>query len=151
MHYFLIMKNFFLIFISVLILTSCKVEPKEINFGFDTCHFCRMTIVDKPFAAEIVNSKGKLYVYDAIECMIKNDFTENLDASLYLVFDYQNTDQFINASTSYYVISKKIKSPMGENLAAFENYNKAEEFVKLNEGMLFNWEEINAYFKTDGK
>ena len=51
-------------------LAACTVAPVPINFGSDGCHFCKMTIVDKQHAAELVTSKGKAYKYDAIECMI---------------------------------------------------------------------------------
>lgn len=135
----------------MLLITACKVEPKEINFGDDVCHYCKMTIVDKPFAAEVVNSKGKAFMYDAIECMVNNNITEQLDAALFLVFDYTSYNQFIDAKQSYYVISDKIKSPMGENLAAFNDKSIAENFVKTNSGILLNWDELNTYFKQHEK
>ncbi len=143
------MKIVILIVFSTLLFTSCKIEPKEINFGLDACHFCKMTIVDKPFAAEIVSVKGKVYVYDAIECMIKNKEVENIDASLYLVYDYLTATAFMDATKSHYVISEQIKSPMSENLAAFQTKALAEEFIKNNGGTQFNWIEINTYFKKN--
>ncbi|MDO9262055.1 MAG: nitrous oxide reductase accessory protein NosL [Flavobacteriaceae bacterium] len=145
------MKNFIFLISTILLFVSCKIEPKEINFGLDVCHFCKMTIVDKPFASEIVSAKGKVYVYDAIECMIKNQEVENLDAALHLVYDYENTNDFMDATQSHYVISEQIKSPMGENLGAFQNRASAEKFVKNNGGMPFNWKEINAYFNKNEK
>ena len=65
------------IFISLLLLVfSCNVSPKPIDYGSDGCHFCKMTIVDKVHAAEIVTKKGKVYMFDATECMInfRKDF-----------------------------------------------------------------------------
>lgn len=131
----------------MVIFVSCEIEPKEINFGQDACYYCKMTIVDKPFASEIVNSKGKVYMYDAIECMIKNLKDEKLTAKMYLVYDFKNPNQFINAKESYYVISDKIKSPMGENLAAFNNKSSVQNFIENNGGKLYNWEEIKNHFK----
>ncbi|MDP3352313.1 MAG: nitrous oxide reductase accessory protein NosL [Flavobacteriaceae bacterium] len=143
------MKKIIIYILSIMLFISCKVEPKEINFGQDACHYCKMTIVDKPFASEIVNSKGKVYMYDAIECMIKNLENENLDAKMYLVYDFENTTQFINALESHFVISNKIKSPMGENLAAFKSKSSADKFLENNGGKLFNWNEINNHLKKD--
>ncbi len=140
------MKNFILIFSFSTLFISCKIEPKEINFGHDECYYCKMTIVDKPFASEVVNSKGKAFMYDAIECMIKNRGEENLDAAMYLVYDYQNSFGFIDATVAYYIISDKINSPMGENLAAFQTTESAEMFIKENGGKLLNWKDINTYF-----
>ncbi|MDP2088294.1 MAG: nitrous oxide reductase accessory protein NosL [Flavobacteriaceae bacterium] len=145
------MKKIILIVFSMVFFASCKIKPKEINFGQDACYFCKMTIVDKPFSSEIVNSKGKVYVYDAIECMIKSLEVENLDAKLYLVYDYENTTEFMDATKSHFIISDKIKSPMGENLAAFQSKATAEKFVKNNGGILLNWTEINARFKLNEK
>ena len=145
------MKKIIIIVFSILIFIGCKIEPKEINFGLDACHFCKMTIVDKPFASEIVSTKGKVYVYDAIECMIKNQKVENLEAALFLVYDYENATDFIDATQSHYVISEQIYSPMGENLGAFQTKASAEKFVKNNGGIQFNWAEINNYFKKNEK
>ncbi|MDH3381587.1 MAG: nitrous oxide reductase accessory protein NosL [Flavobacteriaceae bacterium] len=142
------MKKIIIYVISIVLFVSCKVEPKEINFGHDACHYCKMTIVDKPYASEIVNSKGKVYMYDAIECMLKNLEDENLDAKMYLVFDFKNPNQFINALEAYYVISDKIKSPMGENLAAFNSKSSSEKFIENNGGKLYNWDEIKNHFKS---
>ncbi|MBS3992735.1 MAG: nitrous oxide reductase accessory protein NosL [Bacteroidetes bacterium] len=145
------MRRFVILCCAMLFFSSCKVEPKEIDFGYDVCHFCKMTIVDKPFAAEVVNSKGKAFMYDAIECMVNNNLNEHIDASLFLVFDYTNYNEFINAKESYFVISETIKSPMGENLAAFKEKFSAEKFINVNKGKMFNWEELNAYFKKYAK
>lgn len=142
------MKKIIIYIISIVLFISCKVEPKEINLGQDACFYCKMTIVDKPFASEIVNSKGKVYMYDAIECMIKNLEDENLDAKIYLVYDFENPNQFINVSESYFVISNKIKSPMGENLAAFNSKSSAEKFIENNGGKLYNWTKIKDHFKS---
>ena len=49
------------IVVLLLIFTSCNVGPQAINYGSDGCHFCKMTIVDKVHAAEIVTKKGKVY------------------------------------------------------------------------------------------
>lgn len=142
------MKKLILIVFLSLNFIACKIEPKAIDFGLDACHFCKMTIIDKPFAAEIVTEKGKIYKYDAIECMIKNQEVEQIKAALLLVFDFENPTNFINATDSYYVVSAQINSPMGENLAAFLNKTAAEKFVKNNGGNHYNWTEISNYFKT---
>lgn len=139
------MRVYLLFFNLLFLMVSCKIEPKEINLGNDMCHFCKMTIIDKPFASEIVNSKGKAFMYDAIECLVQNLETEELDASMLLVYDYQNTKDFIDATTSYFVISEKIKSPMGKNLAAFKSKNEAIKFINKNTGNLYSWNELKVY------
>jgi copper chaperone NosL len=54
----------------VLLLLACNPESQPINYGADMCEFCRMSIVDQRFGSEIVTQKGKVYKFDAVECMI---------------------------------------------------------------------------------
>ena len=51
----------YLALVLLLIITGCNVSPKAIDYGNDGCHFCKMTIVDKLHAAEIVTKKSKIY------------------------------------------------------------------------------------------
>ena len=41
-------------------LTGCSTEPLPIRYGQDNCDFCKMTISDHRFGAEIVTKKGKI-------------------------------------------------------------------------------------------
>ena len=45
-------------------LSSCNIQPQPINYGEDACHFCKMNIIDKQHAAQIVTSKGKAFKFD---------------------------------------------------------------------------------------
>ena len=38
------------------LLTACSAEPEPIAYGSDACDFCRMNIVDKTHAAQLVTS-----------------------------------------------------------------------------------------------
>ena len=112
----------------LLIVFSCNVAPKPIDYGNDGCHFCKMTIVDKVHAAEIVTKKGKVYKFDAIECMVQ--FMDEFDTSeieLYLSNDYTSPEVLINATEATFLISENIPSPMGAYLSAFEERSAAEK------------------------
>lgn len=139
-------------FISIiLILTSfvsCKVEPKEINYGEDHCHFCDMTVVDKTHAAEYVTKKGKAYMFDAVECMVR-DLDRNSDEAnmaFLLVSDYEHPGDLVAAQEATYLISKKIKSPMGANLTAFGSLEVAKATHAELGGELYNWEQLKIEF-----
>ena len=109
-------------FALLLLFFNCNVSPKPIDYGSDGCHFCKMTIVDKVHAAEIVTQKGKVYKFDATECMV--NFNEEFDTSeiaLYLSNNYTEPEQLIDATKATFLISKNIPSPMGAFLSAFEN------------------------------
>ena len=131
----------------LLFLASCSVEPKPINYGEDDCSYCRMTIVDRLHAAEIVTDKGKVYKYDAIECMMNDakDFEEG-QISLYLCNHYKEPSKLINAQKGIFLISKKLPSPMGGYLTAFPDRESAEVGQQKYQGKLLSWDElVTAY------
>ncbi|WP_117883126.1 nitrous oxide reductase accessory protein NosL [Aureibaculum luteum] len=141
-------KLYFLLSLS-LILVSCSIEPSKIEYGKDACNFCKMTIVDKTHAAQIVTKKGKSFKYDAIECML-NDM-EDKDKSkleLFLVTDYLNPTTLIDANSATFLISPAIKSPMGANLSAFKNKEDVEKLVKTDVDKSYNWQELKALYQS---
>ena len=87
------------ILLMTVLFTSCEVGPEPIRYGEEGCQYCKMTIVDKQHASELVTTKGKVYKFDAIECMI-NFKSENpsKDFELELVNDYKNPGQLIDAT-----------------------------------------------------
>ena len=137
----------YLIIALLLMLVSCNVSPQAIDYGSDGCHFCKMTIVDKVHAAEIVTKKGKVYKFDATECMI--NFMNDFDASeieLYLSNNYTEPEQLIDAKRATFLISKNIPSPMGAYLSAFKNKADAEKMQSEKGGNLYSWEELLVHF-----
>lgn len=132
------------------IMVSCAVEPAEINYGKDACHFCRMTIVDRQHAAQLVTRKGKQFKYDAVECLL-NDLSERgLDRKgLYLVADYSDPGVLTDATNATFLISKEIKSPMGAFLSAFSSSLTAEEARDGHGGDLYTWDEILEKFEVN--
>lgn len=130
-----------------LLLLSCSVSPQEINYGSDQCSFCRMNIVDKTHASQVVTSKGKQYKYDAIECLIHHIQDEEIahtPLSYVLVANYNAPGTMIAAENAHFLISKNIPSPMGAYLSAFENKQEAQTAQQKNEGELFDWNTIKA-------
>jgi copper chaperone NosL len=102
-----------------------------------------MTIVDKVHAAEVVTNKGKVYKFDATECMI--NFIKEFDRSeiaLYLSNNYTIPEALIDATKATFLISENIPSPMGANLSAFKNFSDAEKFQSERGGDLYSWEEL---------
>ncbi len=139
-------KNFLKSFISTVILLvviSCKVEPETIEYGKDQCVFCKMNIVDKTHAAQYVTKKGKQFKFDAIECMV-NDLSDKSEdeMALFLVANYGNPGEMIDAKTATFLISLSIKSPMGANLSALSTSEKAKELQQKHTGEIYSWETL---------
>jgi copper chaperone NosL len=132
----------------LLLIFSCNVSPKAIDYGHDGCHFCKMTIVDKAHAAEIVTKKGKVYKFDATECML--NFLADFDTSeieLYLSSNYTEPEALIDATKAIFLISQNIPSPMGAFLSAFKSNDEAKKFQSEQGGTLYTWEELVIQLK----
>ncbi|QBA63218.1 nitrous oxide reductase accessory protein NosL [Muriicola soli] len=139
----------YLIVLSLVLLISCKPGPDPIQYGFDGCHYCSMTIVDKQHASEFVTQKGKVYKFDASECMI--NFTKDFDSSviaLYLVNDYNNPGVLVDATRATYLISENIPSPMGAYLTAFNSKEEANIARDINQGILLSWDELGQRLRN---
>jgi len=141
------LKHFYFVAL-LLVLTSCNVGPQAIDYGNDGCHFCKMTIVDKVHAAEIVTTKGKVYKFDASECMINfMDEFETSDIKLYLTNIYTEPEILIDATKATFLISKNVPSPMGAFLTAFKTKKDAKKVQTEKGGTLYTWNELLIHFK----
>ena len=130
------------------ILSSCDIKPHPINYGEDACHFCKMTIVDKQHAAQIVTQKGKAFKFDAVECMLNHlkDIDQS-EVALFLVTDYLEPGTLIDATKSHYIISENIPSPMGEFLSSVKSEEAVLQLQEDKEGSIYTWNEILEHFE----
>ena len=127
---------------------SCEVRPQPINYGNEACEYCQMTIVDNKHASQLVNTKGKAYNFDAIECMINySEENKETDFQLYLINDFENPGSLIDAKTATYLISLQISSPMGANLSGFASEEATKEAEYKYEGKLYTWVSITKKIK----
>ena len=114
-------------------LVSCgnkEVEPIKLNS--DQCSFCKMTISDGKFGAEVLTKKGRVYKFDDLLCL-KNYVNENSTFAMqsYFVHDYAKENVLIPAETAFYINGGQINSPMRGNLAAFSTELEATKFAEL--------------------
>lgn len=128
----------------LLFFTACEPKPANIEYGFDACHHCKMTIADNRFGSQLVTDKGKAYKFDAIECMAQYMEGVNESYAYVLVTDLPTPEKFIDAETAVFVQSKALPSPMGMNLSAYENESEANEVLQNVEGSLLTWEEVKG-------
>ena len=132
------------------LLISCSVEPEPLAYGKDACHACKMTLVDRKFGAEIVSTKGKVYKFDDINCMInffnQKEVVEENIANI-LVVDFSKPEKLIDARNALYVKSENIKSPMAGNVAAFETKTALDLLNKEWRGILLGWGELRTAYK----
>ncbi len=145
------MKKLLSILALILFLASCSTEPQQIDYGNENCDFCTMTISDDRFASELVLNTGKALKFCAIECMVRDiNRTENYtddDVNNFYVIDMTKPNTLVPASDVVFLVSEQIQSPMGANLGAFENAEKAKELQKEWDGVIYSWDELKTKFQ----
>ena len=134
-------RTFSLCLLLVLIISSCSMEPRPVNYGEEACQYCKMTIVDEQHAAQVVTDKGKIFSFDAIECMVYyvDDHAETEFAHL-VVCDFDNPGNWLKVEAASFLISPGLPSPMGADLNAFSSEARALEMQSSHEGQTFDWE-----------
>lgn len=142
-------KTLLALLITALLLGSCSPKSEKIAYGTDGCHFCTMTIVDKIHGAEIVTEKGKVFKFDAVECMINHlKGIDTMEVSLFLVNHYESPEALIDATAATYLISENLPSPMGAFLTAFEGQAEGKRVKAKEGGDLYTWNELLTKLNT---
>jgi len=143
------MKNKIILFLLIIVsFYSCTVEPAQITYGDDHCFFCDMTVVDKTHASQYTTKKGRSYSFDAVECLVRKLGQDNNEAEMAFVqvSDYANPGNLTAAASATYLVSNKIKSPMGANLSAFSEVETAKKAQSMHGGEIFTWQQIKEKF-----
>jgi copper chaperone NosL len=142
-------RNYFLLL--VIVACSCQVSERPIEYGSDECDYCKMMIMDQRYGSELVTEKGKVYTFDAAECLIEylqNNSEMTEAAKFLLVTPYTDPNHLTDARDATYLISKNMPSPMGAYLTTFRDRSTAEKFSSDKGGVLYTWEELYGNFKS---
>jgi len=126
-------------------LSSCNTNPQPIRIGQDNCEFCKMTISDNRFGAEIVTKKSKVYKFDDEHCIIAFLNSKKLSsqdiAGIYFT-DFCSPHNLVNAEHAHFLQSPALKSPMNGNIAAFNNEDSLEKVFTQFNGNKISWENL---------
>lgn len=140
--------NFMLIAgLLVLALASCSSGPQPIKLGAEPCAFCKMTISDNRFGAEIITKKGRIYKFDDTHCVlgfIKANTINNDDIQDTYLVNFEEPHNFVAAQKAFLLKNSELHSPMGGNVAAFEDKAKMDE-ANVNikgQGTVVTWDEM---------
>lgn len=132
------------------LLWNCSIAPKEINYGSDACHYCRMTVVDQQHASQLVTKTGKAFSFDAVECLVHylEDNPSIEEGGLLLVNHLDQPGVLIDATSATYLISPNLPSPMGAYLTAFSSNESAKKGAENYQGNLYSWDELIQELKN---
>lgn len=109
--------------VAVLLLhSSCSIGPVPIKVGKDNCDFCRMSVADARFGAEVLNKKGKAWKFDDIHCLtefLKKGILREEDIRDVYFTRFDGANELLPSAQALLLHSEVLHSPMGSNIAAF--------------------------------
>jgi copper chaperone NosL len=127
------------------VVTACAgglPEPIEFTLNEENCSFCRMAVSQREFAAQVVTPVGAFDTFDDIGCLrewIKGNQPSET-AGIFVVDS--ETGQWIDARAAFYVVSKKLPTPMSSGLAAYLDKRPAEIAASKLDGQILLWQEM---------
>lgn len=126
--------------------SACTIEPQPIHLGSEECSHCRMIITDRQFAAQALNTRGRAYNFDAIECMAEwvqaGEAVPAADIHSLWVSDFTDSESWIAAEAAVFLHSDEIRSPMGMGLSAHASAESAQRYQAELGGELLSWAKV---------
>lgn len=129
----------------LMLVSACSRGPEPLVLGVDICAHCKMTIVDRRYAGELVTRKGKVYKYDSVECLAAAYLEETIargDIHQLYVVNANESQRFLPVREAVFLHSEQIRSPMGLNLLAFASRDEAMSARRAFQGKLMAWENV---------
>lgn len=127
------------------LISSCSNGPEAIVIGKDQCDFCKMTVSDNRFGAEIVTKKGKVFKFDDTHCILsflqKDGFDRRQVKDIYFT-DFSNGHSLIKVDKVFFLKSEELRSPMAGNIAAFSNKDSLTKMMNEYKGDIVNWNDL---------
>lgn len=137
------MKSIITLLFMALLTVACSVEPSEIPYDRADCSYCRMSITDQRYGAELVSSKGKAYYFDALECQINYRLEHPETEWAYsLTTPFTAPGTLISTDDALILRSPDWPSPMGMNLTTLPDQATAEEFVQTPADAVYTYEAV---------
>jgi len=140
-------------YLSILLLLgllACQADPRPIELGKDACHHCKMTLMDPKFGAELVTEKGKIFIFDDVNCMLQYMDSEEGKEQVYkhvLVLDYLNPGVLLDVNYAHFLKSDEIQTPMASNVVAFPDYDLLKDYKAKSGGVYLAWGELTTQYK----
>lgn len=133
-------------------LAACQPGPRPIAYGQDTGAYCRMTIMDERWGAELVTRTGKTYVFDSIECMASFYLEAQVaheDVHSMWVTDFYDPPTMLPVEEAFFLHSRDLPSPMGMNLTAFSDAIRRDAVTNSFYGELLDWDGVLELVGTE--
>jgi copper chaperone NosL len=134
----------------VAILAACQRGPRPLVAGTDACDFCRMTISDVRFGAELMSKTGRIHTFDAIECLASFylDADARDDVRGVWVADFETGD-LVPADSALFLQGGSLRSPMGRSLASFAPGSDPAAIAARYGGRVVRWRDVVAQVRQE--
>jgi len=135
--------------IGAVIASGCtNQQPRPINTSQDICAYCKMGISDLRFAGELITGKGKVYKFDAIECLAayyqELKSSEQNNVKLW-VHDFLKPQKWLSAKSAIFMRSDQIHSPMSLNLLAVASDSEMTQVQQQFGAKRISWKDLMDY------
>ena len=131
-------------------LSACQRGPRPLVAGTDACEFCRMTVSDVRFGAELVSRTGRVHTFDAVECLalFYLDAEARDDVRGVFVSDFES-GRLLPADSALFLRGGSLRSPMGRSLAAFSPDIGDAAIVQRYGGTVIRWADVLEEMKNE--
>jgi copper chaperone NosL len=140
-------KSAFMLFASLVFISCVSGEPKPLQLNSDACDFCKMSISNGQFGAELVTQKGRYYKFDDVACMIHFAKSNTMvPYKAFFVCDYLIDNTLVPVEKCYFLKGGTIKSPMNGNAIAFSSKKEAQRYQSKFNATLLSWKELYSSY-----
>jgi len=132
--------------ISFVLLAGCSPGPEALKIGKDNCSFCKMTISDNRYGAELITRKGKIYKFDDSHCLmsfIQSKTVEKKDLDKVYLADFMSDHTLIKAEDALLLQSDFFNGPMNGHIAAFSSEDNMKKIAQQYNGNVITWKQLN--------
>jgi copper chaperone NosL len=128
-------------------IVSCDVKPQPLVLGKDNCYFCKMTVSDARFGAEVITKKGKIYKFDDVHCLLaflksREVAAKEIKDVYFVTFDGDH--RFVKSEDATLLKGDELHSPMNGNVAAFSTADSMRIVMEAVKGTPVSWKQLNV-------
>lgn len=130
----------------IILLSGCSSKPQPLITGTDACSFCKMTISDKRFGAEVITKKGKIFKFDDIHCMLaflKSDEVTRVGVGDIYFTDFSSPHTLTVLDKTFLLQGSTLKGPMNGDIISFANRDSLKSAAQLFEGTEKMWTDVS--------
>ena len=133
-----------LMMLALITFMSCAPQPQPIHLNSDNCAHCRMMISDGEFASQLLNTQGRAFKFDSVECLAAFDLTNENPESVHSrwVPNFKNPSEWLEAESAVYLHSETLRSPMGLYISAYASSDEASEMMQEYGGSVVGYDYV---------